>query len=240
MKKILAPLLLTILSISIVSCEKEVVYETNSARYTTSDIALCATQQCPDIDIDIITFSSPETVKDIANKWILDKTTSTLYNASEVPDISITDAIDLYINESQISYPETTELSDAHEIQIETAISYGTNNLLSIVHYTYQFSGGASGYDTASYLNLNPQNGELLSKEALFTEDFYAFAKAYFTKEYPQQAYIFNNPTFYESLKEVGFTDVGVVLYYINLDALQSENMVVTIPWEEAESYLTF
>lgn len=240
MKKHLAPLLLIIIYITTVSCEKEIVYKTNSTHYTTSDINICATQPCPDIDIEIITFTSPETVKDFANKWILDKTTSTLYNASNVPDLSITDAIDLYINESQISYPETTELSDAHEIQIETALSYGTNNLLSIVHYTYQFSGGASGYDTASYLNLNPQNGELLSKEALFTEDFYAFAKAYFTKEYPQQEHLFNVLTFNENLQEVGFTEDGVILNYAEVDALYTENMVVTIPWNETESYLTF
>ncbi len=239
MKKTLHFLLIIMLCIWFTSCEKDINYKTESTLYTTCEIGICATQPCPDITIDIITFLAPETTKDIANKWLVEKTISTLYNAPEISELTITEAINLYINESQISYPETTELSDAHEIQIETALSYGTNRLMSIVHYTYQFSGGASGYDTASYLNLNPQNGQVLSKEMLFKEDFYAFAKAYFIKEYPQQAYLFDEPTFYESLKEIGFTDEGVLLYYINIDALHSENIVVTIPWQDAEEYLT-
>jgi len=184
---------------------------------------------------------TPEKTATTVNNWIQHTTLQTLYSDTERFPNSISEAIDLYINDSQISYPETTELSDAHEITIDTAVSYESNTLLSILFYSYQFMGGASGFDNEMYLNVNPQSGEKYKNEELLKDDFYAFAKAQFEKEYPQETFDITPSNLPDSpLKELGFTEEGVIIIYndMGVSSFNMEDKQITIPWENAQRYL--
>ena len=226
-----------------ISCEKTITYESDTDIYTSENIDVCAHQSCPTIDLSILKLKKPVAASTIVNSWIKDLTISSLYNDAGLQPSSIGEALDTYINNSQISYPETSELSDAHEISIESAISFGSNSILSVVFYSYQFSGGASGFDNEMYLNLNPQTGEEYEDDTVFKQDFYAFAKAQFKQEYPNEIFNFTKDDFLGSyLKEVGFTEEGVVLIYndMGMESMSMENKQITIPWINAEDYLTF
>lgn len=243
MKKTILILSVLLCSITITSCEKNIIYESESTFYTTADIDICDNQPCPAINLSILNLNEPAIASTNVNSWINGLTIQTLYNDTGKQPETIEDALDIYINNSQISYPESTELSDAHEISIETAIAFGSNDILSILFYSYQFSGGASGFDYEMYLNLDPQTGKEYLDEELFTEDFYAFAKAQFEQEYPDEIFnLHGNNALIQYLKQVGFTEEGIVLIYNDMgeESLSLENKQITIPWEQAEDYLTF
>ena len=238
MKKILPSLLIILVFIS---CEKTITYTSTTDTYTTNHFAICKSQPCPKIMLSILNMETPEKTALVVNNWIKNATIQTLYNDTETIPSSINDAIDIYINNSQISYPETTELSDAHEITVDSAISYESNTLLSVVFYSYQFMGGASGFDNEMYLNINPQSGEEYRDEELLNDDFYAFAKAQFEKEYPQETFEITPSNLPDSyLKEVGFTEEGVVLIYndMGVSSFNMEDKQITISWELSQDYL--
>ncbi len=239
MKKLLPSILVIILFIS---CEKTITYTSSTDSYSTKDFTICNSQPCPEIMLSVLHMETPEEAAITVNNWVQTSTINTLYNETESLPSSINDAIELYINNSQISYPETTELSDAHEITIESAISFGSNNLLSVVFYSYQFMGGASGFDNEMYLNINPQTGKEYSDDELLDDDFYAFAKAQFEKEYPQETFDVTPSNLPDSyLQEVGFTEEGIVLIYndMGVSSFNMEDKQITIPWELSQDYLT-
>jgi len=234
-------IIVVFISLLTISCEDTVTYGFTNDTYTTEDIALCKNQPCPNIMLSILTMETPEKTATTVNNWIQHTTLQTLYSDTERFPNSISEAIDLYINDSQISYPETTELSDAHEITIDTAVSYESNTLLSILFYSYQFMGGASGFDNEMYLNVNPQSGEKYKNEELLKDDFYAFAKAQFEKEYPQETFDITPSNLPDSpLKELGFTEEGVIIIYndMGVSSFNMEDKQITIPWENAQRYL--
>jgi len=215
-----------------------VVYNSHIENYNEDENQTCLTADCPNIDLNILVLEEPSSLVFQVNSWVNDLTLQFLTEENSQKNTSITDAIDIYINNSQISYPETSNLSDAHELTIDTGITYSDNSLLSVVFYGYEFSGGAHGFDAEAYGNFNPKTGKPYKKEELVKSSFYAFAKAQLTQEYPEYNFT-ENPKNY---KEIGFAEDGVMIIYNDSDTLSinSENKNITFPWEATREHLAY
>ncbi len=226
---------LTILLV-ISGCERSVDYISHVEIVTTEKTLNCPSDGCPDVELELIIIDEPTELSQAVNDW----TKVVLYDImgikSNEKHISIKEAIASYVNTSQIAYPETSELSTAHELLVETAISYQSNHLLSMVLRGFQFSGGAHGYDYHIYGNFNPKTGQEVALSQLLKTDFYAFAKAQLSQKYPNQT-ITEKP---ENYLQIGFTEEGMAVIYndVGLEGIPSENKHLSIPWEIAEDYL--
>lgn len=233
--------LLCFLAISItflLSCEETIIFDSHTENYKEDAIQTCITVDCPDVDLNILVLDEPSSLAPKVNQWVTDLTLQFLTEEDNQKNISFIDAIDIYINSSQISYPETSSLSDAHELTIDTGITYSDNTLLSIIFYGYEFSGGAHGFDTEVYGNFNPQTGEEYKNKELVGNGFYAFAKAQLTRLYPDYNFSDNS----DNYQEIGFAEDGVMIIYNDSDAasINSDKKSITIPWETSREYLNF
>lgn len=222
------------------ACRETITYETTFSKYSSEDYDICKTQQCPIVDLSILHLEQPLRLKTLINTWIKEVTLQELNLLIDQDYASLEDGLAEYLNTAQIGYPETSVLSDAHELTIDTALSFTSNTLLSAVFYGYQFSGGASGYDTIKYINANPQTGEEFADHDLFKEDFYAFAKAELKEQYPNTS--FNVQSDSTTIQDIGFTDEGIVMIYIDATTLDlsTEQLHLLIPWKKASDYITF
>ena len=233
-------LLSLIILITLVACTESITYEISSQHYTSEDYEVCKTQQCPVVDLTLITLHKPDRLKATVNNWIQELTLQELNLLVDQDNTNVEEAIKEYLNTSQIGYPETSVLSDAHELTIDTALSFSSDELLSVVFYSYQFSGGASGFDSVKYINLNPQTGEEFTMDMLVDESFYAFAKAQLEKQFPNIA--IETETNKDAIKELGFNQEGIIVIFNDTTAvaLNDNQGQLLISWEEADDYLIF
>lgn len=222
--------------LALLSCEKEIVYETTTKSFQTADFDVCNDQPCPEINITAIQINQPAVVSSQANHWIKENIIALIQGDHQDPPSSIEAALYTYINDSQIAYPESVALSTQHEITIGSSISFSSNDLLSIYLNKYQFSGGASGFRTTTYLNINPKTGKRFDVLQLVSEDFYAFAKAYYIQ---QNNTILDTDLNETELVEIGFTDVGIITIYKTVDVgfINSEEYEILTPWDIAKDY---
>lgn len=226
--------------VCLASCTESITYETTVTTYSSQDTEMCAMEQCPILDLSIIHLEKPQRLKELVNNWVQDLSLQELNLLVDQDYKTINQAVEEYLNTAQIGYPETSVLSNAHEFTIDTALSFSSDELLSVVFYGYQFSGGASGFDTTKFLNANPQTGEEFTDETLFTGDFYAFAKAQFETQFPNSP--FNIHSEETTIEDIGFTEEGVLIIYMDariLD-LSTAQIQLLITWEEMEGYTTF
>ncbi|TVZ52780.1 PdaC/SigV domain-containing protein [Dokdonia sp. Hel_I_53] len=229
--------LYTIILLFAWGCEQTVEYKSHIDTFTTENAINCFSDTCPAVVLNLVVIDNPKSLTEVTNNW----TKLVAFQLMDFTDYdmqtSFNEAIASYINSSQISYPETSELSVAHELSIDTDISYKSNELLSILLSGYAFSGGAHGYDYELYGNFNPHTGREFSRDELLKEGFYAFAKAQLQKEFPNLS-IAELP---ENYLQIGFSDAGMVIIYNELgkEAIPLENKQLIIPWEIVEDYVT-
>jgi len=236
MKKYILPFILIIISLLCFSCEESIIYTSHLYNFQEDTLEECQTVQCSDITLEIEKIDTPS----ILNKPVQQWTKTILFDFLDVnnnKEDSIEDALMVYINNSQTSYPETSLLSEEHELVIETTITYMSDQLLSMEFYGYQFSGGAHGFDTRTYGNFNPKTGKQYAINEVLEVGFYAFAKAQLEQKFSYQNFT-STP---ENYINIGFTDDGLnVSYNDGAALLPEEKKEIDIPWEIAKEYLKF
>lgn len=234
MKKTILHFTLIIFSLLCFSCEENIIYTSHSKNFQEDTLEECKTSQCPDIIIEIEKIDTPVILKEPVQQW----TEKNIYNfldlKNEKEAISIEDVLIVYINNSQTSYPETSLLSEEHELVIETTITYMSDQLLSMEFYGYQFSGGAHGFDIRTYGNFNPKTGKQYTIKEVFEDDFFAFAKAQFEQEFSTQ----NFTSASKNYTNIGFTEDGINISYDDgVVILPEEIKEIAIPWAAIEPY---
>ncbi|WP_299365984.1 DUF3298 and DUF4163 domain-containing protein [Winogradskyella sp.] len=142
-------------------------------------------------------------------------------------------------------FPEASEA--IWELHIETEKTYQTETIISIAISTYEFQGGAHGNDRISFLNLNAETGDILSRDQMINnlEDFKTLAKIHFEKSLKNREesarmedFFFGKP--FQLPENIGYSDDGLVLLY-NVYEIASYDQGYTefvIPFEEVEPYL--
>lgn len=147
---------------------------------------------------------------------------------------------------SSIEFPEYNIPWEAH---VEGKVLTNSPNLLSIEFDLAIFTGGAHGFSSKSFLNIDPTTGEELQHDDLFTREFKDYAEAAFRKkhEIPQTepinstGYFFENDRFYLP-QNIGFLKNKIILRYnaYEVASYAEGSIELEIPREEAQKFIKF
>lgn len=133
------------------------------------------------------------------------------------------------------------------ELNIETEITYQSEEIITIAISTYEFKGGAHGNDKTEFLNLNAKTGGILNQNDIIKNinDFKTLAETHFVKplenedkDLKMEDFFFGKP--FQLPENIGFSEDGLVLLY-NVYEVASFDQGYTefvIPFEDAEPYL--
>lgn len=154
-----------------------------------------------------------------------------------------------FIDNYETSAEEFPEYNIPWEASVEGKVLTNTPEIISIEFNLAIFTGGAHGFTSKSYLNMNPQTGEVLKNEDLFIPEFRSYAEEIFRnkKEIPpgesinSTGYFFENDSFHLP-QNIGFLKNKIILRYNAYEvASYSEGGIqIEIPREEARNFFKF
>lgn len=154
-----------------------------------------------------------------------------------------------FLDNYETSAKEFPEYNIPWEASVEGRVLTNSPEIVSIEFNLAIFTGGAHGFTSKSYLNLNPQTGEILRNEDLFTAGFQNYAEEIFRKknEIPagesinSTGYFFENDSFHLP-QNIGFAKNKIILRYNAYEvASYSEGGIqLEIPREEAQDFIKF
>ncbi|MGO4913482.1 DUF3298 domain-containing protein [Leeuwenhoekiella sp. W20_SRS_FM14] len=210
----------------VISCQKkESPLTFKNTIYNATTLEPCKNGICPEIEINKLTAQGPDELSDSINNAIERVLISNLIiNPDESPEIKTLDkAIANFISSYRSYQDEFPETSAGYVFTSNSTTGYNGEELLSIVFETYSFWGGAHGYGSTTYLNIDKQNGKSLSPENLIN-DLPAFLKLVEQKfrnqkEIPESesinstGYFFENDSFILPAN-IGFTENEMILIY--------------------------
>lgn len=142
-------------------------------------------------------------------------------------------------------FPDESEV--VWELNIETELTYQSENVITIAISTYEFKGGAHGNDKIEFLNLNATTGKVLSLDDIISkkEAFKKLAETHFIKsletnesKLKMEDFFFGKP--FQLPENIGYSDDGLVLLY-NSYEVATFNQGYTefvIPFEDVDSLL--
>ncbi len=154
-----------------------------------------------------------------------------------------------FILNYEASSLEFPEYNIPWEANVEGKILTNTEEIISIQFDLALFTGGAHGYSSRSFLNIDPVSGEVFKSEDLFTSEFKSYAEDVFRKkhEIPDNESINSTGYFFENDKfhlpqNIGFVKNKIILRYNAYEvASYSEGGIqLEIPREEAKDFMKF
>lgn len=248
MKKITLISCLVILAASCNTSTRE-IHTTQVEQVTIASDSTCNGINCPAIHISYPKVTSTVIPSEKINNLISNHIVA-LMNATDIKDSTVAAAVAHFKAEFEQLRTDFPDAEAGYEAKVDGKINYQSDSILSVKLDSYMFTGGAHGYASVTYLNINPKTGTLFTNEALF-KDITAFnkiAEHYFrehekisdTTKLSDAGYWFENDTF--TLPEnIGITERNCILYYNPYEvAPYSEGpLEITIPLTEIQSQLT-
>src|SRR5690606_1358397 len=106
-----------------------------------------------------------------------------------------------FISNYEASATEFPEYNIPWEANVEGRILTNTPDIISIQFDLALFTGGAHGYTSKRFLNIDPASGEVLDNEDLFTAELKNYAEELFRKkhEIPKDEPINSTGYFFEN-----------------------------------------
>ena len=154
-----------------------------------------------------------------------------------------------FIDQYEATAEEFPEYNIPWEASVTGSIPYRSEELLSFQFHMNLFTGGAHGYTSTSYLNINPRTGEKYLNSELFTEDFKDYAEKLFRNKYEipegesinSTGFFFDNEMFHLP-QNIGFAKRKVILRYnaYEVASYAEGGIKIEVPMEEAEKFLRF
>lgn len=246
-------LLLSFVLLFALSCKKETPMSFASETITEADMAICKNVSCPEVTVSYVEIFGDEIISEKINTKIKSYIINALYLGDEENDplvTSITEAISGFIEMYRTDKDEFPDMVGEYFAEVSVREDYVSDMLISFEMRTYLFTGGAHGYGSTIFMNINPLSGEEIPTEKLFKDKtaFTAFAEKKFREAYQigEDEPINNTGFWFEddvfSLPEtIGFTEENVILRYNQYDIASYADgpIELEIPLQEALPYLT-
>ncbi|MDP2687897.1 MAG: DUF4163 domain-containing protein [Aequorivita sp.] len=235
-----------------VGCNQEKNIEFSSESFTEKELPICKNSKCPEVTINYVEIIGDEEVSEKINIKIKNFIYSSLLMGEDtIPTAkSIQEAatgfIEVY-NADKVQFPD---MAGEYFAEISVTEIYTSKKHLCFEMRQYLFTGGAHGYGTTSFLNIDPQTGEELTSNELFknNKEFTAFAEKQFraeqkiTKDHSinENGFWFENDEFYLP-KSVGFTQDSVIFVYNQYDIASYADgpIELKIALKEVEPFLS-
>ena len=201
---------------------------------------------CSIIALDVVRATGAKNVSNRINQ-LLDEHTINLISTQENDTVSTLEGLtDKFLSEYREAAENFSE-EPPWEAYVDQKVYLQNDSLVSIGIITEIFSGGAHGYKTLTFINIDPVTGKKLSKNDIFEEDFTGYVERRFRQEQniPEDENInstgfwFENETF--NLPEnIGFSEDRVILVYNSYEIAPyaAGDIVMEIPMEEVRSFI--
>lgn len=200
---------------------------------------------CSKIILDFPVSEGAKSSKKI-NEAIKNHLAQLIYNEENPKIASAEELAKNFISEHQKSV-EKFEEAMPWQASVNAKVYFQSKNLISIGFNSEVFKGGAHGYRSLSFLNLNSKSGEIYTQKELFTEDFIEFAEKIFRQEQniPKNDNInstgfwFENDIFALPIN-IGFDKENVILVYnpYEIAAYSDGQFLLKIPKEKLKPFL--
>lgn len=152
-----------------------------------------------------------------------------------------------FIDSYEAAAIEFPEYNIPWEASLNGRVMYMSEKIISIEFNLALFTGGAHGFTSISFLNIDPATGLELKNEDLFTAEFTGYVEDYFRRSYDIPAnepinstgFLFNNDQF-ELPENIGFNQQKIILRYnvYEVASYAEGGIKIEIPKEEAREYL--
>ncbi|MBT0607015.1 DUF3298 and DUF4163 domain-containing protein [Aequorivita echinoideorum] len=223
----IALLLLAILFLA--SCDKEKNIEIASESFTEKELSICEGVECPEVTINYVEIIGDGEISEKINKKIKNFIFSSLLMGEDtIPTAkTIQEAATGFVEVYNADKAQFPDLAGAYFAEISVNEIYNSPEHLCFELRQYLYTGGAHGYGTTSFLNIDKKTGEELTFKEIFKneKDFKSFAEKKFRnqQQIPSEAPItatglwFENDKFFLP-KSVGFTKDSLIFVYNQYD----------------------
>ena len=246
---------LFLLLVVLINCkneEKETSILLKSESFSEEFQGNCQGDNCAKVTIDYIKIVGEKEAADKINFTI---GSSIIYflNADlekKIRATTISEAANAFLKGYETDKNEFPDLSP-YTAEVSVSNSYSSSEIISIKTSFYNYTGGAHGNTTFSFLNFNPTTGAILTNNSLLKnkKEFTDFAESIFRKEKEipkgesinSTGFWFENDTF--SLPEsIGFSETHLILIYNQYEIASYADgpIEIQIPMEEAKPHLNF
>lgn len=237
--------------IVLVGCKKASTISFSSESFTESDLKICENDSCSKITIDYIKVGGDEAIASKINSQIESYIIKSLFlGEDERPSAkSIEEAARQFI----IAYRDHKnefEYNLQYEAEVTVSEMFENENILCLQLQSYLFTGGAHGYGSTHFKNIDKENGEEITVGELFEDEkgFLELAEKAFRKEYkiPDNESInytgfwFEDDTFYLP-ETIGISKKNIIFIYNPYDiASYAEGPIIfEISLKEAKPFLS-
>ncbi|WP_435577466.1 PdaC/SigV domain-containing protein [Gilvibacter sp.] len=189
-------------------------------------LSLCNQSKCPEISVFYVEADPTDPRSAVINAQIEQELGEIISSAVMPGDSLIAEvqpALDAFVKSFQDYYGDFPEDALTYELELEHRVSFQNEDLISLSTVYYTYTGGAHGYGSESYLNLNPETGIAYSLPELIddVDEFTAFAERQFRTQngialdanISSGQFLFDEDTFFLS-ETYGFNESGMVFYY--------------------------
>ncbi len=235
-----------------VGCNQEKNIEFSSESFTEKELPICKNSKCPEITINYVEIIGDKDVSEKINKKIKRFIFSSLLMGEDnIPTAkSIQEAATGFIEVYNADKAQFSDMAGEYFAEISVNEIYSSKKHLCFEMRQYLFTGGAHGYGTTSFLNIDPQTGEELTSKELFknNKEFIAFAEKQFRAQKKiekdqsinENGFWFENDEFYLP-ESVGFTQDSLIFVYNQYDIASYADgpIELKIAIKEAEPFLS-
>lgn len=242
---------LALIALVAVGCKQDEPIVVSPASFTEVELAICKNSKCPEVTINYVKVTGDEEISKKINTKLNGFIISSLLlgedsipTAKTIPEAA-TDFIEIY-NADRAQFPD---MAGEYFAEISVTELYNAPELLCFEMDHYLYTGGAHGYGTTTFMNLDPKTGNELTAKQLFKNNkkFVSFVEKKFRKEQniPENQSInntgfwFENETFYLP-ESVGFMQDSIIFVYNQYDIASYADgpIELKIAIKDAQPYL--
>lgn len=162
-------------------------------------------------------------------------------------DISIDEAVSQFDQEYKSFKRDFQDSSQKWEAKVDGHVVYESPELICLSLQTYTDTGGAHGNGRTTYLNFNPETGDLFEQKDLLKnlDQFKKVAEEAFMeqtkpkdKDDTMEDFFFGED--FQLPSNIGFTNNGLVLLYNNYEIASYVQGItkITLPYDQIKDYL--
>jgi|SRR5690554_3684068 len=244
-------IILFLFSFIAISCDQEKSLEIAPKSFTEGDLNLCKDRKCPEITINYVEAFGNNEIAGRINKKLNDFIINSLMISENSPEAAqtIEEASNNFANsyfEDQSRFPD---MAGDYFAEVSITEIYNSPELICFEMRQYLYTGGAHGYGTTSFLNIDPETGYEVSTDDVIIDKkkFIAFAESKFRSQQNidkdqsinEVGFWFEDDTFYLP-ETVGFTSDSIIFVYNQYDIASYADgpIELKIPLKDAKPFL--
>lgn len=207
-------------------------------------------KECPEVTIDVPKALGNNKLAKSINLALQEEVISKLTFDDEINAETIQQAIESFTNgyfELKKIYPDETI---GWKATINGLVTFEDNDLITIELRSYLFTGGAHGYGSTNYINIDKKRGKEIDARDLFEdkEGFQKYAETQFriqqnipvNKSINSTGFMFDKDHFYLP-ENIGFTEKGLKLLYNQYEVASYADgpIELILPYRDIQKFLS-